>query len=492
MLTLRPCRWWIRFCLILLCLAGPLGASPTPQAQSPGLVIAFYYAWFDLNTWSSGTTSDQPLAPYVSAERATIERHVAQAQAAGIDALAQAWYGPSGEFNQTEPNLQTLLDVSAGRGLRVSVQFETYSPYLPADADVVNALSHLLDVHAAHPAYLRLDGRPVIFFWAQGRYSPSQWAAIREQVDPNRASIWMAEGAAEAYLGAFDGLYLYNVAWSFNLAGTAAKWAGVVRQASQTYGVYKYWAGTAMPGWNDTLVPGRQGSFVREREGGAFYGQTWQAAIDSQPDMVVITSFNEWPEGSMIEPSQSYGNTYLELSAQYAAQYKRAAASGWPQPPTATPDAASPSPPTPVVTATSGPPSATPTAPPSPTATLTPSAVGTSQASPTPAPTGVPAAPMGQGRSTARPSLSPTASPSPPPSPSPSLWSPPAESIAQAHVQAPTPPPTAPPVPPGGSGRPSLFRWVLAGSPTKLALSGVLAALLIVILWHNQRAKGER
>jgi hypothetical protein len=42
----------------------------------------------------------------------------------------------------------------------------------------------------------------------------------------------------------------------------------------------------------------------------------------SQPNWVVITSFNEWPEGSYIEPSAAYGDAYIGMTAQYSGQFK--------------------------------------------------------------------------------------------------------------------------------------------------------------------------
>jgi hypothetical protein len=68
-----------------------------------------------------------------------------------------------------------------------------------------------------------------------------------------------------------------------------------------------------MPGYDDTRTD-RQDAFAVDRQGGKFYRESWSAAAASQPDWIIITSFNEWIEGTMIEPSLSYGDYYLELT----------------------------------------------------------------------------------------------------------------------------------------------------------------------------------
>lgn len=47
------------------------------------------------------------------------------------------------------------------------------------------------------------------------------------------------------------------------------------------------------------------------------------SALASRPDMILIHSFNEWVEGSMIEPSVTYGDTYLGLTSQFASRFRR-------------------------------------------------------------------------------------------------------------------------------------------------------------------------
>ena len=151
-------------------------AAPAAQAISDPLVLAFYYTWFDDNTWNSGQLSDLPAERYVSADRGAMGRHIDQAKAAGIDAFIVAWYGPNGDTNQTEANLAALLDEAAARNFRIGILFETDSPFLGGPDSAAAALQHALSVHANHPAYLRADGKPVIFFWRSSLYDVGTWA----------------------------------------------------------------------------------------------------------------------------------------------------------------------------------------------------------------------------------------------------------------------------------------------------------------------------
>lgn len=292
-----------------------LTLAPMPAAAAPGqgAVMAKYYAWFDQETWASGKPRDLPAQTYLSSDRAAIERHVAQAQAAGVDGFVLNWWGPD---NATDTNLQTLLDVAAARKFKVTVDVDMNSPFWAGADDVIASL-HYLKRYYAHPAWYRFDGWPVVSFYGVRKYSVGTWGAIRGASDPDLEAAWIAEGDQFAYLNVFDGIHPYSVAWSPNPAAQLASYAARTRAHPG-----KLWVATVMPGYDDTRLGRGAAGFAVDRAGGSYYGTLWQGAIATSPAFIMVSSWNEWMEGHQIEPSRSYGDLYLRLTREMADSYR--------------------------------------------------------------------------------------------------------------------------------------------------------------------------
>jgi len=103
-----------------------------------------------------------------------------------------------------------------------------------------------------------------------------------------------------------------------------------VRRWEQQTGQPKLWVGTVMPGWDDLNsaqahcedLRVSSEPFARDRGDGAYYARTWEAVLPTAPDVILVHSFNEWVEGSYIEPSNRFADRYVQLTAQWVAQYQ--------------------------------------------------------------------------------------------------------------------------------------------------------------------------
>ena len=303
------------------------------SAQPPPLVLANYFAWYEPASWDACNISagDQPLRRYHSDDPAAIAQHVQMAQSAGLDGFTLQWVGPG---DRTDRNFATLLQQSAGRNFHSTVIFLRHIWPGATPANTTQALQYLMDTYAGQPNFLRINGRPVIFFTdvyriptTGGQSAQQAWASLRAQIDPNHQSLWIAEGLDPSFLTTFDGLWVYKI---FHAAYPndylkASAWAARTR----AYGANKLWVATISPGWDDRnagcrpdiRVPSQP--FVKPRQQGAVYQATFDAALKSQPDLLWLNSFNEWVEGTYIEPSQHYGDFYLQRTKVLVAQFKQ-------------------------------------------------------------------------------------------------------------------------------------------------------------------------
>ncbi len=294
-------------------------ARPGQPPAVPHLVLAFYYPWWGRADGPSGMwyhwnpdaprhdATDTPvLGLYDSNDSAVVRQHIAWAKAAGIDAFVSSWWGP-GSFE--DRSLEVLLAVAEQEGFKVSIILES-----PFTADELREDIHtLLATRATSPAWLRVNGRPVLFVYARimNRFTPDDFRRAFE----GTGAFTIADTRDPAQAAPFDGVFSYGPVQDVDgyLAAEPA-------EISAHHAAGRIYVGAALPGYDDRVI--RQPGRLLPRDSGDVLRRMFAGAAGA--DWVSVTSWNEWHEGTEIEPSLEYGSTYLDLTRQLGVAWRSA------------------------------------------------------------------------------------------------------------------------------------------------------------------------
>jgi hypothetical protein len=286
------------------------------------MLWAFYYPWYYAGDWSSTQLKDRPATRYASNDPRAIARHIEEAQSSGIDGFVSSWWGPD---DYTDQNLKMLLDLARDKNFSVTIYFETLKDGGPRNADeIFNWLAYAIATYRDHPAFMKVNGKPLIVVWASGTVPLDTWKSIFARLRAQELdATFLAMGYNVANLEVFDGLHEYGIFTIPNLAETFTATARATRYYPLLADspVPKIWVATVQPGYDERLIPGRSGLF-KTRDDGAFYRATFNAALQSNPDWIFITTWNEWWEHTYIEPSELYGDKYLQITREFAEKWK--------------------------------------------------------------------------------------------------------------------------------------------------------------------------
>ena len=265
-----------------------------PACARAGTVAIFYYPWYGTPTtdglwehWNQNThrppTDLYSLfypagGPYSSSDPSVVDRQMTQIVQAGVDEVVVSWWGRGSTEDQRLP---LVVSVARRHGLTVGIHLEPYGGRSPAS--VVADLSYLAsfgvrDVYVYHPR----DS------------TAADWSAVRSYVPPTMRLLAGTVKVGFAKAAAFDGVYTYDfMTWS------GGKFA---RLCAQAHALALLCAPSVGPGYDGRRAgepPAR-----RTRRNGATYDALWTAAIAARPDVISITSYNEWGEGTQIEPAE--------------------------------------------------------------------------------------------------------------------------------------------------------------------------------------------
>lgn len=163
------------------------------------------------------------------------------------------------------------------------------------------------------PGYLKVDGRPVIFFWAAWGKPCTLFDEIRAGIESALGPVYLTGNNGET--DCWDRVMMYNpYTTAAGDYATQLAWQHQMWQDREQDSVP--WAPTTSPGYDDTHVRDGNPPVPLDPE---YFRDSIRAALaynqhhDTQ--WLFVCSWSEWHEGSQIEPSSDFANptVFLEV-----------------------------------------------------------------------------------------------------------------------------------------------------------------------------------
>jgi len=272
--------------VVLALLAFPAAAHAVVRTS------IFYYPWYGTPArdegwahWFAPGASPLDIASnyyparglYSSSNQRVVAAQMREIAAAGVDEVVTSWWGWG---SPEDLRLPLVIRSAHAAGVSVAIHLE---PYPERTIESVEA-----DIE-----HLRGLGITRFFVYRPFDIAKEDWAALRDRIDGLElfAQTSLAGRAAAAR---FDGVYTYDI-----LLWVADSFPRLCKQAHR--------AGLAClpsvgPGYDASRATGDLR--VKSRRDGRTYDGMWKSAIKSGADSVTITSYNEWHEGTQIEPAR--------------------------------------------------------------------------------------------------------------------------------------------------------------------------------------------
>ena len=319
--------------LLALLLAFGAVSAPAPEARAatqqaaaavPADVHLFYYPWYGASGgsyrhWQQGgrTPPDDvgadfypTLGAYDSGDTAVLDQHMAWVQRSGAGVIVTSWWGQGSYEDNLVPR---ILTAAAKYGIKVAWHLEPYGGRTAAST--VADINYINSRYGSSPAFYRdaaHGNRSAFYVFESLRIT--DWSAL-EQV--KSTSIVLTQTTDTSKTAHFGGMYTYD-----GIAGATAPGWKNASDFCKANGLV--WAPSVAPGYlDDRAVPGNTTPTVN-RDNGAMYDRQWNNALDpatgGAPTWVSVTSFNEWHEGSILEPARSSppgGHGYLTFQGAY-------------------------------------------------------------------------------------------------------------------------------------------------------------------------------
>jgi len=269
--------------------------APAPQAATPVVRAAFYYPWYP-NAWDqSGVDPFSQYQPtsgyYSSSDPAVVKQQIAAMQYGNLDAGIISWWGQGSQEDSVVP---TDLAAADGTGFKWSLYYEPEGYGDPSVSQIQSDLSYIKARYASNPNYLTIDGKPVIFVYAD----PSDGCGMAER--------WSEANATEGFYTVLKVFGGYT-----SCASDASSWHQYAPSSAEDH----------QPGYSFSISPGFYKSgepAPRLARNLTTWAQNVRDMVASNEPLQLITTFNEWGEGTAVESGTDWASasgygSYLDV-----------------------------------------------------------------------------------------------------------------------------------------------------------------------------------
>lgn len=266
------------------------------------------------------------LGAYSSHDPAVVSQHMKWIRRSGAGVILVSWWGKRSWEDQTIP---TILEKADAEDLKVSFVIEPYcwdSHVRDSANKVYEDVKYLINQYGNHNALFRVRRptkwgptgarRPVFYIYnprneefecpkdtAVSGISDLEWQAAMDKIHQEFGALVLTQTTDPSLIdaGHFDGIFTYDI-YSEDL------WQGeMFAELSKTVASNNsVFAPSVGPGYSEGRSAWRseEEKRFRDRENGRMYDRMWNKALQAGSEWISITSFNEWHEGTQIEPAE--------------------------------------------------------------------------------------------------------------------------------------------------------------------------------------------
>lgn len=300
-------------------------------------MFAYYYGWYTKNSWYGGVSgpnslsvADVPaLGLYDSQNISVIDTQISEALSAGIKGFISSWWGPGSFTDNTD---QILMNQASSKfsDFSVTLYFETEiiqnmnSTFTAEGSQIVQDVKYIVQTYGGSSAFTEINGKPVLFIEGVDNWPVEFWTNVTSDIHSIYPSLLLiGDSFNSSYLGAFDGAASYvdlgYMTQSITLQNGTYPTFTDISNLAKSEG--KYWFAAASPGFNGTNDGKTQFPIV-PRDDGETFTRGWYIAQNSNPYGIIVGTWNEYYEGTSIEPAESYGNYYVQLTYQLSTAWR--------------------------------------------------------------------------------------------------------------------------------------------------------------------------